>query len=93
MTLEGKAGTAADKAGMRYGEQLKTYEDFKSMQANALSAHQQGIATQAKTQALVHQLQEVINNKIWPRLRQLDQNADNLLQRQQRSQQNTTGSP
>jgi hypothetical protein len=93
LTLAGKAGTPVDTAGMKYREEEKTYQDFKVMQANALEAQHQGLATQAKTQALVHMLQEVINTKIWPKLKQLDRDAETSLRRQQRTQQNTTGRP
>ncbi len=83
----------ADVAGSKYQDILKSYEGMKQVQGNTLAAVGQGIKTQEKAQRTVHMLQEVINNTIWPKLRVLDANADNLLRNQQRTQQNTTGNP
>src|SRR5271166_341985 len=66
------------------------FADIKRMQQNAISLEQKGLSTHEKTQRTVAGLQTAMD-KLWARMQVLDQNANNLLQRQQRTQQNTTG--
>ena len=81
----------AQKAMFNYVDAVKGYEELKRLQGRALDAEHQGLLTHEKTQHVVHALQDMINNKIWPRLKRLDQEADRQLRMQTR--QNQGGNP
>jgi uncharacterized protein YoxC len=72
-----------------YGEALHAAHQ---RQLEALKLEQQGLGVHAKTHSVVQDIQRLMH-RLQREVQNANRNADNLLQRQQRSQQNTTGDP
>ncbi len=82
--------TPYQKELFKLEDALHQLNDLRNMQDKALMMEQQGLQTHEKTQHVVAAQQAQIQN-IWQRLQRVQQNADNLLRNQQRTNQNTTG--
>ena len=70
----------------------RSIEALGQKQSQAMGLEKQGLANHAKTQAVVADIQRQIE-EIRTATMLIGRNADNLLSRQQRTQQNTTGNP